>query len=204
MPTDQAFLDSLVVRPIGRDLDLRSFKCETTIDWFLTAVACEHHEKRITAVTCWLHERDVAGYITTSMSVVELSDSPQRDRLGLKAILYRKDGKHNQRFPALLIGMLGVCREYGRRGLGLHMVKHAIGQGIALSRNTGCRFVAVDSDPTDEAMGLYEAAGFKQAEGQKNRKTVLMYFDLGPRPQEVEASASPESIDVALPATSRG
>jgi ribosomal protein S18 acetylase RimI-like enzyme len=75
--------------------------------------------------------------------------------------------------------MLGVSEHYKGRGLGLHMVKSVIGQARAVSKEVGCRFVTVDSDPTPAALGLYEKAGFKHVPGQTKRETVSAYFDLG-------------------------
>jgi GNAT superfamily N-acetyltransferase len=182
MPTDQAFLDGLAVGPLARNLDLTKFRCNPAIDWFLTEVAGDHHEKRVSAVTCWVNVDDVAGYIATSMTTVEIGDSTQRGLLGLAATIFRKGGGHSKRFPAFLIGMLGVCERHRRLGLGEHMVKYAIGQAMTLAADVGCRFVTVDSDPTDEALGLYRKLGFNAIEGQdKKRATVWMYFDLGHR-----------------------
>jgi len=182
MPTDQPFLDSLTPRPLAREMDVTGFRCNPSIDWFLTQVAHDHHQKRISTVTCWVTGANIAGYIATSMTVVEISDSTQRGFLGLAATIFRQGGAHTKRFPAFLIGMLGVCERYHRRGLGEHMVKYAIGQARALSVDVGCRFVTVDSDPTDEALGLYRKMDFRAIEGQdKKRATMWMYYDIGHR-----------------------
>jgi GNAT superfamily N-acetyltransferase len=190
MPFDRAFLDGLAARPVSADLDVSRFQCDTSIDWFLVNVAREHHDSRITSVMCWFSDGDLAGYVTTSMHLLEIESADQRRDVDLKGVMRCENGKHVRCFPALLIGMLGVCTRYRRRGLGKYMVMHAIGQAKNLSRMTGCRFVAVDSDRTDEAMGLYTSVGFNFLETKKkDRRTVEMYFDLGPlhpRPAPVE------------------
>jgi GNAT superfamily N-acetyltransferase len=183
MPTDPPFLAGLERKPIGADVDTSRFKCNDEIDWYLCEAAADHHEKRITTVTCWLHEGDLVGYIATSMTTVELYSSNQQEQLGLKEVRFRAGATGRWRyFPAFLIGMLGVCERYRRRGLGEHMVKFAIGQARAICANVGCRFVTVDSDPTPEATGLYEKLRFLRVEGQdKKRKTIWMCRDLRQR-----------------------
>jgi len=125
-----------------------------------------------------MHEDNLAGYVTTSMTEVVLEDSPLRLLYGLTEILIRKGGGHRKRFPGLLIGMLGVCDRYKRRGLGQHMVKFAVGQALGASDTVACRFVAVDSDVSPEALGLYEKVGFTAPAGQKRSDTVRMLHDL--------------------------
>jgi ribosomal protein S18 acetylase RimI-like enzyme len=181
VPLDRAFIDGLVARPVWPELDVSRFQCDTAIDWFLANVAREHHDNRITSVMCWLNDGDLTGYVTTSMHLLQIESPDVRRDVELKGIVRTENGKQVKFFPALLIGMLGVCTRYKRRGLGRYMVMHAIGQAKNLSRTTGCRFVAVDSDNTEEAMGLYKSVGFKVLESRKkDRKTIEMYFDLGP------------------------
>lgn len=181
MPTDQTFLDALVAVPINDSISLDAFKCNDAIDWYLRNQACAHHTKRITSVMCWLNDGDLAGYITTSMTEVVLEESPLRILHDLAEVVLRKGGSHRKRFPGLLIGMLGVCESYKRKGLGEHMVKYAIGQAHTCCDSAACRFVAVDSDTTDAALAMYKKVGFVEVESKKRTDTVRMHFDLGPR-----------------------
>jgi GNAT superfamily N-acetyltransferase len=182
MPKDQAFLDGLVVRPIGRDVDVTGFEGNEVIKWYLCNAACDHHEKQITTVHCFLHGNDLAGYVTTSMTYVDLQASPLRVLYRLTEIVLRRGGGHHKKFPGLLIGMLGVCTHYQRRGLGAHMVKYAIGHARQASNSVACRFVAVDSDETVEAIGMYSGLHFTAPPDQKrDGHTVRMLYDLGPR-----------------------
>lgn len=183
MSTEREWLNSLTHRAIGTDLDLRRFTCNPNIDWWLKTVALDMHTKRFSFVTCWLDGDDLAGYVATAMSVVELVRSEQRGELQVQQE-YMPTGKVMTTFPALLIGMLGTCERYKRRGLGREMVMYAVGQAESLSETVGCRFVTVDSDRTDEAIGLYRSCGFdevKQKPDKEERKTVWMYRDIKAR-----------------------
>ena len=180
MPTDRQWLDTLTNRPIGPDLDLTKFKCNPNIDWWLTHVGVTMHEKRLSFVTCWLSGGDLAGYVATAASHIELIPD-QRTELDVQQQILEK-GTLLKLFASIKIGMLGTCNQYKRRGLGKEMVLYAIGQALKLSETVGCRFVEVDSDKTDEAVGLYTSSGFKEVQQKKpERDTVWMYYDLKPR-----------------------
>jgi GNAT superfamily N-acetyltransferase len=180
---DRAFLESLSHRSIGADIDTSVFRCDENIDWYLREVALDHHNRGITSVFCWLLGNTLVGYATTSMNILDMKDYPatERECRGLADILQIKGGKLCKRFPALLIGMLGVSIDHRRKGLGDEMVSFAIGQARSTSADVACRFVTVDATDTEAATLLYEKNGFVRAHGQNNRGKVAMYYDLGPR-----------------------
>ena len=189
MGIDQKFLDSLEKRIIGPDIDLAKFDCDGDngpnsggINWFLKTCALEHHRKRLSTVTCWLHEENPAGYMTISMGYTEFKDSQWWRKIGLGGIKYTEGGRDAKKFPAMLIGMLGVDKGYRGRGLGKEMVREAITCALEAAPKIGCRIVHVDSLRTEGAIGLYESMGFTMADDQDNRAAPWMYFDLKERP----------------------
>lgn len=178
---DSEFAAGITVQSITRAIDLTAFKCNERIDWYLQTQALDHHEKQVTTVHCFLSQGTLAGYVTTSMSYVQLDESPLRALYRLSGILFKKEAAHSKRFPGLLIGMLGVCEGYRRKGLAKHMVQYAMGLARVASESVACRFVAVDSDSTEEAISLYKNVGFTAPESKGRADTVRMLFDLGPR-----------------------
>lgn len=182
MPTDERFLDGLAVQPFGPHINTASFHCDEYLDWFLANAAAKCIQQRLDVLTCWMDGEHVAGYIATAMSELLLRESTDRHFLGL-VLKMHSTAKDLERFPALLIGMLGVCEKYQGKGLGLRMANVAKGQAEILSRSVGCRFVIVDSEKTPKAVGLYTKAGFHEVSGtDAKRKTVRMYYDLKPVP----------------------
>jgi ribosomal protein S18 acetylase RimI-like enzyme len=190
LPADAEFLAQLVRRPIGREINLDGFDCNEAINWFLKNKACELHEKRVNTATCWLHGDDVVGYVTTSMTILQVQSSGQREKAKLQgAVQFREGGKQYDKFPAMLIGVLGVCQRYRRKGVGEAMVRYVLGQALRLNDTVGCRFVTVDSEPSAEATGLYEKCGFERLEKAERKgasagreETVAMYYDLVVQP----------------------
>jgi ribosomal protein S18 acetylase RimI-like enzyme len=190
MPTDRPFLDGLIRRPIAPDVDVTGFKCKPEIEWFLQNVAHEHHDRRMSVATCWMHESVIAGYITTSMGLAEHDDQTWRDMLGLGAIRFFAAQKPRKKFPAIVIGMLGVDERFRRKGLGTHMLRHAVVTALDAADTVGCRVVYVDSDKTYDAIGLYKSAGFAEVpHPDAKRTTSWMYFDLKSRSATASISA---------------
>lgn len=182
MPTDEQFLDGLDVRPFGPDINIATFECDEYLDWFLANAAAKCVQQRLDVLTCWMDGDNLAGYMATAMSELILKESSDRHFLGL-VLKMHATAKDLERFGALLIGMLGVCKRYQGRGLGLRMANVAKGQAATLSKSVGCRFVIVDSEKTKEAIGLYTKAGFREVSGSDpKRKTIRMYYDLKPVP----------------------
>jgi GNAT superfamily N-acetyltransferase len=99
--------------------------------------------------------------------------------------------KNLSSYPSLLIGRLGVHRDFRKRGIGSELIRFI--RTIALSEDSwsGCRYLTVDAYNNEITRNYYETNGFlylfstekqeKEYIGMsENRelKTRLMYFDL--------------------------
>jgi len=99
--------------------------------------------------------------------------------------------KRFKSYPAVLIGRLGVSKEFTSLGIGTELLNFIKSWFIQKNNKTGCRFIIVDSYNTDEALNFYQKNGFNflfSSEEQekiatdfcteKQIRTRLMYFDL--------------------------
>lgn len=111
----------------------------------------------------------------------ERQTSPWWKDVKLGGVKLARAGKDQINFPALLIGVLGVDRDYRRRGIASRMIETAIDYANEAAITIGCRLVHVDSDKTEAAMNLYASMGFTKASGQEKRSRTWMYLDLGVR-----------------------
>jgi len=99
--------------------------------------------------------------------------------------------KNLSSYPAILIGRLGVNKDFGKRGIGSELIRFI--RTIALNEDSwsGCRYLTVDAYNNEITRKYYEANGFlylfstekqeKEYIGipeNKALKTRLMYFDL--------------------------
>lgn len=99
--------------------------------------------------------------------------------------------KQMSRYPAVLIGRLGININYKRHGIGTDLMTFIKSWFIDTANKTGCRFLVVDAYNEEAPIRYYQKNGFKfiysteQQEIENNGylidgklKTRLMYFDL--------------------------
>lgn len=99
--------------------------------------------------------------------------------------------KQMKRYPAVLIGRLGVSKDFKRHHIGTELMDFIKYWFVSPQNKTGCRFIVVDSYNEEEPLKYYEKNGFKflfsseeqeaihtgMKEGERI-ETRLMYFDL--------------------------
>ena len=97
--------------------------------------------------------------------------------------------KQMRRYPAVLIGRLGVNIRFAGTGVGAELMDFIKRWFVQPDNKTGCRYLAVDSYNVKSALGFYEKNGFRylfSTEEQEAHnsglhlplKTRYMYFDL--------------------------
>lgn len=99
--------------------------------------------------------------------------------------------KQMRRYPAVLIGRLGVNKEFHNKHIGADLLSFVKWWFISSSNKTGCRFVLVDAYNKANLLNYYGKNGFDflfSSEEQENffvygdtrekLDTRLMYFDL--------------------------
>lgn len=112
--------------------------------------------------------------------------SPSSKRRINRCIPY---AKHRNSYPALLIGRLGVNKDFSRRQIGTQLMNFIKAWFINKNNKTGCRFITVDAYNTDRALNYYRKNHFKHIfsteEDEKNALqtreqlyTRALYFDL--------------------------
>lgn len=99
--------------------------------------------------------------------------------------------KQMRRYPGVLIGRLGINKDFAHRGIGSELMEFIKSWFIDAGNKTGCRFLIVDAYNEEIPLRYYQKNNFKflfSSESQeaentgfnKNTKlrTRLMYFDL--------------------------
>ena len=133
--------------------------------------------------------KNIVCTFTISNDSIKTSILPNaRKKKVLKNIPSQKRFKS---YPAVLIGRLGVSKEFTSLGIGTELLNFIKSWFIERDNKTGCRFIIVDSYNTNEALNFYKKNGFNflfSSEEQEKTatdvsndsqiKTRLMYFDL--------------------------
>jgi GNAT superfamily N-acetyltransferase len=98
--------------------------------------------------------------------------------------------KHNMKYPAVLIGRIGVAKAYQKHKIGSQLLDFIKFWFFSKENKTGCRFITVDA--YKPVADFYEKNGFsflyKSEEDEKKQyeitdkkplQTRIMFFDLG-------------------------
>ncbi len=99
--------------------------------------------------------------------------------------------KQMRRYPAVLIGRLGVNTKFASKGIGTELMNFIKDWFVDETNKTGCRFIVVDAYNDEKVLKYYKRNGFEylfSSEEQEAELTLhpqgerlntrLMYFDL--------------------------
>ena len=129
--------------------------------------------------------------LTISNDSIRIYDLPRSRRDYMKSLTHHE--KPLRRYPGVLIGRLGVSRDFAGQGIGSEALQFIKGWFFSSSNKTGCRFVIVDAVNEPQVIAFYEKNDFhclfssEEQEflytgGKKGQPvaltTRLMYYDL--------------------------
>lgn len=129
--------------------------------------------------------------LTISNDSIRIYDLPRSRRDHMKSLTHHE--KPLRRYPGVLIGRLGVSRDFAGQGIGSEALQFIKGWFFSSSNKTGCRFVIVDAVNEPQVIAFYEKNDFhclfssEEQEflytgGKKGQPVVLttrlMYYDL--------------------------
>lgn len=141
---------------------------------------------------CFILDEDPKSIVcafSISNDSIKVSNLPNARKQKINKLIPR--AKHFRSYPAVLIGRLGVNKEFRRRKIGFELMNFIKAWFIDGANKTGCRFIVVDSYNEQVALKYYEECGFIflfSSEDQEKEylnkplsqhlDTRLMYFDL--------------------------
>ncbi len=156
---------------------ISGFRChEKELADFLEEDALNNHNAKI-SVTYLISEKagkNLVGYMTVLNDSINLNADLKNFFKG-KDIMYKS-------LPALKIGRMAVHDDYQKRGVGSFMIMFAINLANRIGKNSGCRFIVVDSkrnrnEPDKDPMHFYKKKGFRVLR-EREKGTTAMYLDL--------------------------
>lgn len=128
---------------------------------------------------------------TVSNDSIRIYDLPRSRRDYMKSLTHHE--KPLRRYPGVLIGRLGVNKDFCGKGIGSEVIDFIKGWFMSHDNKSGCRFVIVDAINAPEVISFYQKNGFQplfSSEAQEflytggkkgqpiKMATRLMYFDL--------------------------
>lgn len=168
----------------------QSFSCgNSDLDEFFLKDSSKYAEKLLGKTYCYLldEEPSIICAFTLSNDSVRVDQLPNSRKKKINEAIPRE--KQMRRYPAVLLGRLGVNVDFAGRGVGTELMDFIKRWFVQSDNKTGCRYLAVDSYNVLNALSFYEKNGFRylfsteeqEAENagmQLPLKTRYMYFDL--------------------------
>ena len=181
------------LRVLTRDIlaSCKPFVCgNADLDDYFSNDALLYQEQLLGKTYCYLLDEDPSVIVcafTLSNDSVRVDHLPgSRKRKVNSSIPYPK---HLRRYPAVLIGRLGVNVDYAAKGVGSELMDILKMWLILPDNKAACRFLAVDSYNTVQTVHYYRKNGFEflfsteEQEAQNSGielplRTRYMYYDL--------------------------
>lgn len=190
-----AFLiDDCVFVPLSKGLEIdRPLNCgDKDLDDFFASEYEDYAKELFGNSYCFLSNDDrkhIVCAFTLSNSSIFTGRLPnaRRKKVG-KEVPY---AKRDLVYPAVLIGRLGIDKEYQAKGIGAELLDY-IKQWLCFSHNkSACRYLIVDAYNNEKVLSYYQRNGFdfvfsseqqeidyRAIDAERGTNTRLMYFDL--------------------------
>lgn len=186
-------LDDCTFFEVSTPSDVAGFSCgDEDLDSFF-ATDCFAYAKQLLGKTyCFKLDSEpqrVVCTFTLSNASIRVDDLPNSRKKKIEADIPHV--KSLKDYPAVLIGRLGVSKDFRSKHIGSDVLEYIKYWFIDAHNKTGCRFVIVDAYNKPSVMSFYERNGFKSVfstedqekayrhiHGEDPLNTRLMYFDL--------------------------
>ena len=119
----------------------------------------------------------VVGIFTLSNDSIRIDDLPNARKQKMKHII---EHKPLRRYPAVLIGRLGINAELSGQGFG-SAIMDFIKSWFIKNNKTGCRFIIVEAYNTLSTLKYYEKNGFRYLFSTEKQEALYTYHDANER-----------------------
>ncbi|MDE1861993.1 MAG: GNAT family N-acetyltransferase [Thaumarchaeota archaeon] len=123
-----------------------------------------YQESKLSTARFVKYKDEIVGYFTVSMNAIEL------DKLGKDE---KVKGATPKKYPAMLIGRMGVDKKYRGRGIGSEILLFCRGLAIETSHEIACRYVILHT--TEARAHFYRRSGFVRSGNPPRKGIVSMY-----------------------------
>jgi hypothetical protein len=158
-------LTDLIFKELDRDVVIEPFDCgDQTINSFLNNLALLNQERKLskTYTFCLKDSNKVIAFLTLSASQLNTGD----------ARIFGID-----KVPVVLLGRLGVDKNYKNKNLGIALINIAIEKSIEASKIIACRLLMVETALDMKSYYLKKVnMGFKWFRDRKN--SSILFIDL--------------------------
>jgi GNAT superfamily N-acetyltransferase len=173
--------------------DMVGFSCgDEGLDNFFAQDCFAYARQLLGKTYCYKMDSDketVVCAFTVANAGIRVSDLPNSRKKKIEADIPHV--KSLKDYPAVLIGRLGVSKDFRSKHIGSDVLEYIKFWFIQPDNKTGCRFVIVDAYNETETLAFYERNGFspvfstdeqekayRHIDSDTQLSTRLMYYDL--------------------------
>lgn len=158
-------MSNLLFKEIDDSVKIDGFCCgNDIIDNFLTNLAIPNNERKLSKafVLCRVEDKKVIAFFSLSASRLNTGD----------ARIFGMD-----KVPVVLLGQLGVDKNYQGRNLGKNLIRIALEKAYRVNNMIGCRLLLVETTSNNVNYYLHKVhMGFEHFGIRRNYN--LLYIDL--------------------------
>jgi len=171
MPHENDILSNeLEVKVLEQSDDLSTFDCSTDdlmgLNDFIHSEAHQYQNEKLGVTYLFLHNGNIVGYATLSMSQIEIKEAPHILPIHVTV-------KH---YPALQIGRLAIDNNYRNRNVGTNICLWCLNIAQKLSGKVGCRLVIVLTK--GKTVEFYKKIGFELFPKYERKVKKWMYLQV--------------------------
>lgn len=108
---------------------------------------------------------------TVSNDSIRIYDLPRSRKDYMKSLTHHE--KPLRRYPGILIGRLGVNKDFCGKGIGSEVIDFIKGWFMSHDNKSGCRFVIVDAINAPEVISFYQKTVFNLCLPLKSRSSCI-------------------------------
>jgi len=153
---------------------INDFNCgDKDLDEFLKEDSIKQKNFMLNSTYIAIYEKEVIGFFTISTDNIPLKNLGK----GYKKLLKEKNIKY-EKLPALKVGRLGVKKDFQNKGVGIYILKTIFNKSIDFwSKNTGFRFITINSYPKDHVINFYEKLGCENIISKEEKEKKLKKYE---------------------------
>lgn len=125
----------------------------------------KYHNNKITTVRLVRINGKIIGYFTVSMNAIELNILSRDEKVS---------GTSTKKYPAILLGRMGIDKKFRRKGVGRSICKFCQGLADVVSESVACRYIMLHT--TLNKVQFYQKLGFVQSANPPKKGIVSMYM----------------------------
>ena len=137
------------------------------VDEFARTKAIKYHENKIVTVRVARDKKEIVAYFTVSMSAISVNILESGEKV---------EGATPIRYPAMLLGQLGVDKKYRGKGIGSDICNFCLGLAEVLGKQIACRYVILQTGVARTS--LYQKFEFRMSTKSPVGKKIWMYRKL--------------------------